>query len=101
MWSIKLIVILLFKFSNVQVRDAAESSQPSLDREDSSSELTASRKEGTKGHVSDVSKKKNFNLDQNFWSFHSILTHTPSSPKHIIMIPKEDDLVTFMLKITR
>ena len=49
----------------VQVRDAAESSQPSLDREDSSLELTASRKEGTKGRVSDVSKK-NFNLDNNF-----------------------------------
>ena len=60
-----MIVILLCKFSNVQVQDAAESSQPRLDREDSSSELTASRKEGTKGRVSDVSKK-NFNLDHNF-----------------------------------
>ena len=66
-----MIVILLCKFSNVQVRDAAESSQPRLDREDSSSELTASRKEGTKGRVSDVSKK-NFNLDHNFLSFHSV-----------------------------
>ena len=28
-----MIVILLCKFSNVQVRDAAESSQPRLDRE--------------------------------------------------------------------
>ena len=53
-----MIVILLCKFSNVQVWDAVESSQPSLDREDSSSELTASRKEGKKGDVSDVSKKK-------------------------------------------
>ena len=52
-----MIVILLCKFSNVQVRDAAESSHSSLDREDSSLELIASRKEGTKGHVSDVSKK--------------------------------------------
>ena len=65
MRSIKMIVILLCKFSNVQIRDAAESFQPRLDREDSSLELTASRKEGTKGRVSDVSKK-NFNLDHNF-----------------------------------
>ena len=51
-------LISLCKFSNVQAWDAAESSQPSLDREDSSSELTASKKEGTKGRVTDVSKKK-------------------------------------------
>ena len=58
MWSIKMIVISLCKFSNVQAWDAAESSQPSLDREDSSLELTASRKEAQlKGRVSDVGKK--------------------------------------------
>ena len=44
-----MIVILLGKFSNVQVRDTAESSQPSLDREDSSSKLTASKKEVQRG----------------------------------------------------
>ena len=53
-----MIVISLCKFSNVQAWDAAESSQHSVDRKDSSSELTASRKETQlKGCVSDVSKK--------------------------------------------
>ena len=83
MWSIKMIVILLCKFSNVQVRDTAESSQPSLDREDSSSKLTASRKEGTKGHVSDVSKK-NFNLDHYFWSLHSVFNANLHHPQNIL-----------------
>ena len=83
MWSIKMIVSLLCKFSNVQVWDAAESSQPSLDREDSSSELTASRKEDTKGLVNDVSKK-NLNLDHNFWSFHFVFNAYLHHPQNIL-----------------
>ena len=90
-----MIVILLCKFSNVQVRDAAESSQPRLDREDSSSELTASRKEGTKGRVSDVSKK-NFNLDHNFWSFHSVF----NAYKKMYLHHPQNILQRFLKKMT-
>ena len=94
-----MIVISLCKFSKAW--DAAESSQSSLYREDSSSELTASRKEAQlKGRVSDVSKKKSLTLVITFEVFLPFLTDTSIIPKHITTIPKEDDLVTLMLKIT-
>ena len=95
MRSIKMIVILLCKFSNVQVRDAAESSQPRLDREDSSSELTASRKEGTKGRVSDV-RKKTLTLIITFEVFIPFLTHT----KKMYLHHPQNILQRFLKKMT-